>query len=378
MTSDGLDAWLHRRRVDRTAAGLERTLRSRAVNGAAVDLAGNDYLGLSRDPRVARAAAQAALAWGAGAGASRLVTGTLDLHGELEKALSTFTGRPDALVLSTGYHANLAAVTALSDPDTLVISDAHVHASLVDACRLARHGGLRIVEHNDVDAVRAILDEQAPRRSLILIESVYSVLGDAAPLAELAELTAEHDAVMIVDEAHALGVSGSGGRGLVHAAGLAERSDVVVTATLSKALGSQGGIILTDPAVVDHLVNSARPFIYDTGLAPAAAAGALTALRIIAAEPERPARARRLATRMAKALGLDEPAGCVLSVPMASAEQAVRTQAELAADGFTVGCFRPPSVPDAISRIRLTAKATLSDDDVERVLDRLARWVRTP
>jgi 8-amino-7-oxononanoate synthase len=376
MTSGPFESWLRQHRRDRTSAGLIRELVPRAADGPLVDLAGNDYLGLRRDPRVTAAAAQAAIEWGAGAGASRLVNGSLAIHADLEHALAEFTGRPAALVLSTGYHANLSAITALSDPDTLVISDAHVHASLVDACRLARHGGLRIVGHNDVEEVRAALRDRNQRRALILVESVYSVLGDSAPLKALAAAADEFDAVLVVDEAHALGVSGTGGRGLVHASGLAEQGNVVVTATLSKALGSQGGAVIASAGVIEHLVNSARPFIYDTGLAPSATGAALTAVRIVAAEPQLPRRARDLADRMATALDVRQPAGSVLSVEMASAEHALRTQAEFAADGYAVGCFRPPSVPDGVSRIRLTAKASLRDADVYRILDRLRQVVQ--
>ena len=176
--------WLRVQARQREAAGLARTLHARGPGDEPVDLAGNDYLGLSRHPRVTAAAADAARVWGAGAAASRLVTGTLELHGELERRLATFCGAPAALVLSTGYHANLAALTALADPDTLIVSDAHVHASLVDGCRLAR-GSVRVVPHADVDSVRSALADRTQTRALVVAESIYSVLGDAAPLTEL-------------------------------------------------------------------------------------------------------------------------------------------------------------------------------------------------
>ena len=263
-------------------AGLPRSLRVRGADGL-LDLAGNDYLGLARDPRVVAAAAEAARTWGAGAGASRLVTGTLELHDRLERRLAAALGHQAALVLSTGYHANLAAVTALADADTLIVSDAHVHASLVDACRLAR-GEVRVVPHGDVGAVEAALAARTQPRALVVCESVYSVLGDAAPLTELAAVCAEHDATLLVDEAHGLGVAGAGGLGLVADAALAGPR-VVVTLTLSKSLGSQGGAVLASRPVVDHLVNTARPFIFDTGLAPAAAGAAPAALEVLLAEP---------------------------------------------------------------------------------------------
>ncbi len=367
------DDWLAGRSSDRAQAGLQRRLAARPPWSQRVDLAGNDYLGLSTDDRVTAAAASAAERWGAGAGASRLVTGTLDLHCELEGALAAFTGRESALLFSTGYQANLGAVTALADSDTVIVSDAHVHASLVDACRLARSARLVVVPHNDTESVEAALRGRSEPRALVLVESVYSVLGDAAPLPELAAACGRYGAVLIVDEAHAVGVCGRGGRGLVEAHGLSARSDIVSTLTLSKALGSQGGAVLGSLAVTDHLVNAARSFIYDTGLAPAATGAALEALHIVDAEPHRPRRALDLASSMASSLGLTTPAGSVLSVPMPSPADALRAQAELADDGFIVGCFRPPSVPDGVSRLRLTARASLSDDHVSRVLERLAR-----
>ncbi len=279
------------------------------------------------------AAADAAVRWGAGASASRLVTGTLPVHTALESTLAERLGHEAALVHSTGYHANLSAVTALSDRDTLLVSDAHVHASLVDACRLSR-GTLAIVAHNDLAQVEARLAERTQARALVLVESIYSVLGDAAPLAELVELCERYDATLVVDEAHGIGVAGDGG-GLVRELGLAGRPSVIVTMTLSKALGSQGGAVLGSQAVVDHLVNRSRPFIYDTGLAPAAAAAALEALRIMDAEPERVARLHHVAATLADAAGVPRVAGAVLSVEMPGPAEALAAQAECARERRT-------------------------------------------
>lgn len=270
--------WFAEQRVVREDSGLQRTLRPRAADDDVIDLANNDYLGLSCHPEVRRAAADAALTWGAGAGASRLVTGTTTLHAGLERELAEFTGREAALVFSTGYHANLSAVTVLADKQSLIVSDAHVHASLIDAARLSR-AAIEVVPHNDVAAVRAALAGAGGRRAIVLTESIFSVLGDAAPLADLASACADHDALLIVDEAHGLGVVGDGGRGLVHAHGMADHPNVVMTATLSKSLGAMGGAVLGSAALIDHLTNRARPFIFDTGLAPAPTAGALTSLR---------------------------------------------------------------------------------------------------
>ncbi|MCB8955919.1 MAG: 8-amino-7-oxononanoate synthase [Nocardioides sp.] len=357
----GWDGWLAERAAAREDAGLTRRLHPRAPDDPVTDLAGNDYLGLGRHPAVRRAAADAALTWGAGAGASRLVTGTLALHEELERELADWLGQPAALACSTGYHANLAVVTALADRDTHVISDAHVHASLIDAVRLSR-AHLTVVPHNDVDAVRTAL-AGSTRRTLVLTESIYSVLGDRAPLADLADVCHAHGAWLLVDEAHAVGVHGAG---LVHGLGLAGRPDVVVTATLSKSLGSQGGAVLGPAALVEHLVNTARPFIFDTGLNPAAAAAALAAARIARADPALAATVHARVDGLAELLGVAPPAGAVLSVPMPSPRAAVAAQAELLAEGVRVGCFRPPSVPDGISRLRVTASAGVAEEEWQR------------
>ncbi|RNL65821.1 aminotransferase class I/II-fold pyridoxal phosphate-dependent enzyme [Nocardioides marmoriginsengisoli] len=361
----GFSDWLAARAATRETAGLTRRLFASDTAGPMIDLAGNDYLGLSRDPRVVAGATKASEAYGAGAGASRLVTGTLSIHDQLEAALASFTGFPSALALSTGYHANLAVVAALADADTLIVSDAHVHASMIDACRLSR-GAVQVVPHNDAPAVEHALANRTQPRAIVLIETIYSVLGDAAPVAELAAACARHDALLIADEAHALGVAGPGGRGLLHQADLTGQDHVVATLTLSKSLGSQGGAILASPAIRDHLINTARPFIYDTGLAPAAAGAALAALDVIADEPERVRRVLDVATTLADACEVDVPAGAVLAVPMPGPTEAVAAVAEAASQGVRIGCFRPPSTPDGISRLRLTAHAHLTDPELDR------------
>jgi 8-amino-7-oxononanoate synthase len=363
MSQSSFPAWLAAQAADREERGLTRRLAESDRGEPLLDLAGNDYLGLARDPRVVAGAVAAAHAYGAGACASRLVSGTLSIHTELEQALAAFTGFPGALVFSTGYHANLSVVQALADRDTLVVSDAHIHASMIDAGRLAR-AAVTVTPHNDVAAVRRALAGRTQRRALVLAETIYSVLGDAAPVAELAELAAAHDAVLIADEAHALGVAGPGGRGLLAAHGLTGRPDVVATATLSKSFGAQGGVVLGSLAVREHLVNRARPFIYDTGLAPAAAGGALAALRIVQADRGLPGRVRANAAILADAAGVGAPAGAVLSVPMPGPREALAGVTAAAGHGLRIGCFRPPSTPDGISRLRLTAHAHHTDEEL--------------
>lgn len=366
--------WLEQRALDREARGLVRRLTEHDAAPPLLDLAGNDYLGLACDPRVVEGAVEAARRYGAGARASRLVTGTLSLHTALEQRLAAFTGAASGLVLSTGYHANLAVVAGLADRETLVVSDAHVHASMVDACRLSR-AQVQVVPHNDVAAVAAALTAW-PGRALVLVETIYSVLGDRAPVEELAAACVEHDALLVADEAHGLGVAGTGGRGVLHAAGLAGADHVVATATLSKALGAQGGAVLGPVAIRDHLVNTARPFVYDTGLAPAAAGAALAALGVVEREPERVEQLHRNAAALAAACCVQPPPGAVMSVPVAGPQQAVAAVGAAAATGVRIGCFRPPSTPDGSSRLRLTAHAHHTKEELTRAGDVLRSVLR--
>jgi 8-amino-7-oxononanoate synthase len=356
---------LARQAAEREARGLTRNLATqpRDTGTGLLDLAGNDYLGLSRHPDVIAGAVAAATAYGAGARASRLVNGTLGVHDDVESALADLTGSPAALVFSTGYLANVGAITALADADTLLISDAHVHASLIDGARLSR-ATVAINRHNDLGHVAQLLGSRGRSTALVVAESVYSVGGDAAPLAELAQLVADHDAVLLVDEAHALGVVGERGQGACSVAGIAGQSHVVITATLSKSLGAQGGAVLGHPSVREHLVNTARSFIYDTGLAPASAGAALAALGLLARRPDLPARVRSHAATLADACGVEVPAAAVLSVTLPGPREALAAVATCAEHGLRVGCFRPPSTPDGSSRLRLTAHADLTDEQV--------------
>ena len=363
--------WIDEQARARRRAGLVRTLRPRPADSPLLDLAGNDYLGLARHPQVTEAAANAARAWGAGATGSRLVSGSTELHAELERELAEFCGFESALVFSSGYAANLAAVTTLAPHGSLVVSDAGNHASLIDGCRLAR-GTTQVVAHADPDAVRKALGTHGGP-AVVVSDTVFSVDGDAAPLTGFAAACREYGAALLVDDAHGLGVLGDGGRGAPQAAGLAGASDVVTTLTLSKSLGSQGGAVLGPARVIDHLVNAARTFIFDTGLAPAAAGAALAALRLLRREPERAARARAVAATLyarltAEGLEAVRPDAAVVSVRAPSPEQALRWAADCREAGLAVGCFRPPSVPDGVSRLRLTARADLTDGQLDRAV----------
>lgn len=364
-------AWLDEVERQRRAAGLRRSLRPRPAVATELDLASNDYLGLSQHPDVIDGGVQALRVWGAGATGSRLVTGDTELHQEFEAELAEYVGASSGLLFSSGYTANLGAVVGLTGPGSLLVSDAYSHASLVDACRLSR-ARVVVTPHRDLDAVEAALGSRSERRAVVVTDSVFSADGTLAPIRELHEVCRRHRALLVVDEAHGLGVRG-GGRGLLHEVGLAGAPDVVMTTTLSKALGSQGGVVLGPAAVRAHLIDAARPFIFDTGLAPAAVGAASAALRVLKAEPWRPDAVLTHARRLAGICGVPAPPeSAVVSVVLGDPEVAVATAAACLDAGVKVGCFRPPTVPAGTSRLRLTARASLSADEQE-----LARRVLT-
>ncbi|MFC3495146.1 aminotransferase class I/II-fold pyridoxal phosphate-dependent enzyme [Glycomyces rhizosphaerae] len=344
----------------RAKAGLTRTARPRST---AIDLAGNDYLGLSRHPGVLTAAAAALAEHGLGAGGSRLVRGTTGLHEAFEADFARHTGTETAVLYSSGYLANLGAVAALAGP---VLLDAHAHASLHDAARLSG-GRSDTFAHNDLEDLEHRLRTLRP--ALVAVESVYSVLGDAAPLRELHALTSAHGALLLVDEAHAIGTIGPQGAGGVAAAGLAGDPGIVLTATLSKALGAAGGVIAGPAVLRRHLHDTGRTFIYDTAPPPAVIAGAGAALAIARESDSARTELVRRAARAAKLLDAPIPAAGVLSPPAGDARAAAAWAERCAAEGIAVGCFRPPSTPDHRSRLRITVNTGVPAADFERALD---------
>ena len=357
-------AWLEAVERQRREAGLRRSLRPRPPVATELDLASNDYLGLSLHPAVIDGGVQALRMWGAGSTGSRLVTGDTELHQQFESELAEFVGAASGLLFSSGYTANLGAVAGLSGPGSLLVSDAYSHASLVDASRLSR-ARVVVTAHRDVDAVEGALASRDEERAVVITESVFSADGALAPLRELHEACRRHGALLIVDEAHGLGVRG-GGRGLLHELGLAGAPDVVMTTTLSKALGSQGGVVLAPPAVRAHLIDAARTFIFDTGLAPAAVGAARAALNVLRAEPWRPEAVLRHARALAEVCDVPEtPQSAVVSVILGDPEVAVAAATACLDAGVKVGCFRPPTVPAGTSRLRLTARASLDADELE-------------
>ncbi len=384
-TNPAWERWLATRSTVRAARDMQRVDTSRET---LFDLASNDYLGLGSHPQVRHGAINALCSAGAGAGASRVAGGTWQVHRELEAALAGYAGRSQALVFSSGYTANLGVLGALGGPGSLMLLDAHAHASLIDGAKLSG-SAVQYFEHNNLDALRTLLAANAtgaaPKpRVLVAAESIYSVLGDAAPLRELAALCAQFGALLLVDEAHSLAAVPGGSA--LKAAGLAQTGHVLATATLSKALGSQGGAVLLGgagaPLWREHLLNTARTFIFDTALAPAAAGAAHAALDL--ATEARIGQLAANAQLIRMVLGDQEQlasriqagAGAVQSVLMQSAQQAVQAAAELREKGIAVSCFRPPSVPDGISRLRLTAHAGHEQDELASVLAAVARTIR--
>jgi 8-amino-7-oxononanoate synthase len=371
-------ALLRRVAAERRAAGLGRRLAAREPGPeAVVDLASNDYLGLSRDKRLADAAVTAARDWGTGSTGSRLVTGTTELHERLERDLARFTGAGAALVFSSGYLANLAAVATLATvlasahggpgPGVLVVSDAANHASLIDACRLSR-ARVEVTPHADAGAVERALAARTEPAALVVTDTVFSVTGDLAPVTELHRAARAHQALLVLDEAHALGVLGPGGRGVAAAAGIAGQPDVIRTLTLSKSLAGQGGAVAGPHEVIETLIDAGRAFIFDTGLAPPSAGAAVAALEVLDGDPglglRAQANARRLAG-LAAGLGFDvsPPAAAVVRLMLGEPAAALEAQRLCAAHGVRVGCFRPPSVPPGQACLRLTARANLTEND---------------
>jgi len=358
------------------AAGLYRALRPTQgpvdtwveIDGRRVLLlCSNSYLGLANHPALAEAAARAARTHGVGAGASRLVSGSMALHHALEERLARLKGAAAALLFPSGYQANIGAVCALAGRGDAIFSDRLNHASIIDGCRLSG-AAIHVYPHRDVDALGVLLASTPARRRLIVTDSVFSMDGDHAPLAAIADLAARHDAMVLVDEAHATGVFGPTGGGLVEALGLYGAVTCQV-GTLGKALGCAGAFVAADREVVELLVNRARTFIFTTALPPPVAAAADAALDIVAREPERRARVLALAAALRarlEALGLTVPPGEGPIIPVIAGDsaRAVAWSQALLARGVFVQAIRPPTVPRGTARLRVTVMATHTDDDL--------------
>ncbi|MEX2554479.1 MAG: 8-amino-7-oxononanoate synthase [Actinomycetota bacterium] len=347
-------------------------------------LASNNYLGLATHPQVVEAAAEAARRWGAGTGSARLISGGMRLHDELEERLAAFKRAGSALLFSSGYLANLGTISALVSRGDAIFSDELNHASIIDGARLS-HADVHVYRHADPEHLATLLREHgARRRSLVVTDTVFSMDGDVAPLPEIVEVCERAGAILMVDEAHATGVVGPGGRGTVAHFGLEGRVPVVM-GTISKALGSAGGYIAGSSDLIAYLRNRARAFIFDTAPTPPTVAAATAALAVLEHEPERPERARALARKLAAGLrasgfAVPEPAAAIVPVVVGSSETALAFAIALLDQGVLVPAIRPPSVPAGTARLRATVMATHSDAHIDAAVRafagaRVGAWI---
>lgn len=357
-------------------ADLRRALgRDRAIQpSAGLDFCSNDYLGLRRDPRLAAAAAAAAREHGAGAGAARLLRGDGPLHEALEAALADWKGTEACLLFNTGYQANATLIPALLGPGDAVFSDALNHASLVDGCRMARASGahLGIFRHLDLAHLRELLAAwraSAPPEALALVatDAIFSMDGDAADLPTLVALCEAAGALLLVDEAHSTGLLGAYGAGLAQAQGASGRIPLVM-GTLGKALGSFGAFVCCPASLREHLVNTARGFIFSTALPPPVLGAALEGVRLARCEPWRRERALAHASLLREALGQAPCPSAIVPVPVGEDSRAVALAQALQARGFDVRAVRPPTVPEGSARLRITTGAHLEAAQVQGLL----------
>jgi 8-amino-7-oxononanoate synthase len=379
---------LRERLAELEASGLRRRLRLvEGPQGPQVTLDGrpvlllcsNNYLGLANHPRLREAAAEAALALGTSAGASRLISGTMSIHADLEARLAEFKGTEAALLFGSGYLANTGVIAALARRGEVLFSDELNHASIIDGCRLAGAETF-VYRHADAEHLEWGLRRARGRAALIVTDGVFSMDGDVAPLAQLSMLARRHRCRLMVDEAHATGCTGPGGRGSVAAAGLTDEVDVIV-GTLGKALGGYGAYVCGSRELSDVLVNSARPFIFSTAPPPPVVAAAGAALELLVERPERVERLRTNAAALRAALraqGL-EPLGSdtqIVPLIVGEAADAVAICERLLEDGVFAQAIRPPTVPPGTCRLRLCAMATHRLDDLRRAAKTIGRLWR--
>jgi 8-amino-7-oxononanoate synthase len=363
------DTGLRRRlRLVESSQGPRVTLDGQPV----LLLCSNDYLGLAGHPRVRGAAAEAAVRWGAGAGASRLISGNMSPHRALERRLAAFKGYDSALLFGSGYLANIGVISALAGRGEIVFSDELNHASIIDGCRLSRAETF-VYRHADVEHLAWGLREAGERAALIVSDGLFSMDGDVAPLADLVELARRHGCRLMVDEAHATGALGPGGRGSVAAAGLSEEVDLVI-GTLGKALGSYGAYACASQELIEYLLNAARPFVFSTAPPPPIVAAGAAALDLLEAEPQRVERLGANATALRAALlaeGLTVGGGRtqVLPVEVGDAAIAMELCERLLERGVFAQGIRPPTVPEGTSRLRFTVMSTHEEAELKEAAE---------
>lgn len=339
--------------------------------------ASNNYLSLANDPKIKDAAIAAIQRYGVGAGASRLISGSLTPHLELEDQLAHFKGTQAALSFSSGYTTNIGVIPFLIDAKGLILADRLCHASLFEGCRLSK-ARMRVFHHNDMDHLKKLLEKRpASQPTLILTEGVFSMDGDLAPLSDLVELGKNFGATVLVDDAHGTGVMGQTGRGTAEHFGI-HPEDILHMGTLSKALGGSGGYIAGPRSLIDYLINTSRPFIFSTAPPPAMAAAALAALQLVQTEPER--RTQLWANRnylyagiQSMGFHLTQTESPILPILLKDPERATLMSRALLQKGFFIPAIRPPTVPKGTSRLRITVTADHTMPHIDACLSALRK-----
>ncbi|MEC4766298.1 8-amino-7-oxononanoate synthase [Halomonas sp. CUBES01] len=368
------DAWRERLASARDDRLRQRRWRKRRVKpSATLDFAGNDYLGLAQEPRVQNAQAEGARRFGAGAGASHLVSGHLGTHEALEAALAEWTGRERALLFSTGYMANLGVLQSLADAHTAIFQDRLNHASLLDGATLSGARSRRY-HHRDGDDLQRLLARSTATHKLVVSDGVFSMDGDVADIATLARVSREHSAWLMIDDAHGFGVLGENGRGCVE--GVTREDVPILVGTLGKALGTAGAFVAGDAALIEHITQFARSYVYTTAQPPGIAAATLEALSIVRQEPQRRQQLfEHIATfrREAQLLGLPltHSATPIQPLMLGSEARVMTWAATLEQHGISVGAIRPPTVPEGEARLRITLSARHTQADLRRLLEGL-------
>lgn len=365
------EVWHQRLAAARDERERQQRWRNRRVSAhGALDFAGNDYLGLAQDPRVQAAQAEGAKRFGAGAGASHLVSGHLGIHDALEEALAEWTGRERALLFSTGYMANLGVLQTLADSHTAIFQDRLNHASLLDGAALSGARSRRY-HHRDVNDLQRLLARSTATHKLVVSDGVFSMDGDIADVRELAHLSQQHDAWLMIDDAHGLGVLGEHGAGCVE--GVDSQAVPILVGTLGKALGTAGAFVAGDAALIEHLIQFSRSYVYTTAQPPSIAAATLEALTIVQREPEHRQRlARHIDYFRQQAIALGLPIGHshtpIQPLLLGSEQRTLAWAATFDEHAIQVGAIRPPTVPNGEARLRITLSARHTQSDIDRLL----------
>ena len=370
-----VDSSLEQRIATRVAALHDARLLRTLAPPRGIDFSSNDYLSLSQHPLLKARMIEGVRREGCGSTGSRLLRGERDSFATLERRFAAFKRAEGALYFSSGYLANLAVMTTFPEAGDAIFSDERNHASLIDGMRLS--AGARVVfPHNDVSALARLLDGHRRGQAFVVVESLFSMDGDVAPLAEYAALCRAAGAALIVDEAHAVGICGARGSGLIEANGI-ERDVFVSVNTAGKALGVSGAFVAGPSSAIEYLIQRARPFIFSTAPPPAVADALEASLSIVASEPDRRHRLVRLARHLRDRLSAsDIPAAPgdshIIPVIVGGNERALAVAQAMQAHGFDVRAIRPPSVPETTARLRITVNVGLDESTLDRFAARLA------